>query len=309
MLKTFLPRIIAIVGPTASGKTALGITLAKTVGGEIVSADSRQIYRGMDIGTAKPTVAERHAVPHHLIDIRNPDEEYTVAEYQRDAIVAVDDILARNKIPFLVGGTGLYVRAIVENLAIPNIPANPKLRAEIEQTVARNGLEATFKKLIELDPEAAYVVDPKNPRRVTRALEVALATGIPFTAQRSKRTPRYDALTLCLNSPPEILHRRIDRRVDAMMRDGLVGEVKTLIRKYGRTPVAFDAIGYREIIDYVAGTLSLEEAVATIKINSWHYAKRQITWFKKDRSAHWVDDPDEAYSLVKLFLDKERGDQ
>lgn len=297
-----LPKIIAVVGPTASGKTALGIALAKKFGGEIVSADSRQIYRGMDIGTAKPSAAERHAVPHHLIDIKDPDEDYTVADYQRDAFAAIDDILVRGKTPIIVGGTGLYVHAVVENLDIPKTVANPKLRAEIENDIARDGLDAAFKRLVALDPEAAYVVDPKNPRRVTRALEVALATGQPFTAQRIKHAPRYETLTLGLNPPPEALRERIDRRVDEMMRDGLVDEVRALVKKYGATPAAFDAIGYREVISYLNRRSSLEDAAAAIKMNTWHYAKRQLTWFKKTPSIRWVDDSDEAFSLVHNFL-------
>lgn len=297
-----LPKLIAIVGPTASGKTALGIALAEKFGGEIVSADSRQVYRGMDIGTAKPTAAERRAVPHHLIDIKNPDEDYTVAEYKSDAITAINDIVGRGKLPLLVGGTGLYVKAVTENLDIPKVQVDPKLRAEIEAEIARDGLDAVFKKLIALDPEAAYVVDPKNPRRVVRALEVAITTGAPFTAQRKKHEPLFDTLTIGLNPRPEVLRERIDRRVDAMIHDGLVNEVSALIKKYGRTPVAFDAIGYREIIDYLNGALSLEDATAAIKINTWHYAKRQMTWFKKDGSTQWVSDLNEALALAENFL-------
>ena len=297
-----MPKVIAVVGPTASGKTALAIALAKKFGGEIVSADSRQIYRGMDIGTAKPTEAERRAIPHHLIDIKDPDEDYTVADYQRDAIAAINGILARGNVPLLVGGTGLYVRAVLENLDIPKTVADPELRAHIEKDIADVGLEAVFKRLVALDPEAAYVVDPKNPRRVVRALEVAIATGVPFTAQRTKRAPLFDALVLGLNPTPEILRERIDRRVDEMMRDGLVNEVTTLTKKYGQTPTAFDAIGYREIVGYLNGVSSLEETVTAIKIDTWHYAKRQMTWFKKMSDVYWAKDEDDAVAFIKRFL-------
>jgi len=295
-------KLIAIVGPTASGKTTLAISLAQKFGGEIVSADSRQIYRGMDIGTAKPTADERGAVPHHLIDIRDPDEDYTVADYQRDAIAAINDIIARGKLPFLVGGTGLYVRAVVENLDIPKMAADPKLRAEIESEIARDGLDAAFKKLLALDPDAADVVDPKNPRRVVRALEVALATGKPFIAQRKKNEPLFDALALGLDPPPETLRERIDRRIDAMMRDGLVDEVRALVAKYGVDAPALSAIGYREIIAYIENKTSIDDAVATIKLNTWHYAKRQMTWFKKYRPAYWPDGEHAAGTLVEHFL-------
>lgn len=296
------PKIIAIVGPTASGKSALGISLAKKFGGEIVSADSRQIYRGMDIGTAKPTAEERHAVPHHLIDIKDPDKEYTVADYKCDAIAAIGGIIARGNIPFLVGGTGLYIRAVLENLDIPTTIANPALRAELEKEIARDGLETVFKRLVSLDPEAAYVVDPKNPRRVVRALEVAITTGRPFTAQRIKSEPLFDTLVLGLDVRAEILRQRIDRRVDEMIHAGLVDEVASLIKKYGRTPVAFDAIGYREIIGYMNGECSLDAAVVLIKTNTWRYAKRQITWFKKTPNVRWIEDQDAAPPLCEIFL-------
>ncbi|HEY5221293.1 MAG TPA: tRNA (adenosine(37)-N6)-dimethylallyltransferase MiaA [Candidatus Paceibacterota bacterium] len=296
------PRLIAIVGPTASGKTTLAIALAQKFGGEIVSADSRQLYRGMDIGTAKPSEAECRAIPHHLIDIKDPDEDYAVAEYQHDAVAAIDDIIARGKVPFLVGGTGLYVRAVVENLDIPKTPAHPELRAEIERDIAREGLDATFKRLVALDPDAAQVVDPKNPRRVVRALEVALASGAPFTAQRTKSPPLFNTLVLGLNPPPGILRERIDRRVDEMFHAGFVDEVKTLMKKYGSSVPAFNAIGYREIIDHLNGGLSIEDAAAAIKLNTWHYAKRQVTWFKKYKPTYWVASTEEASTLVKDLL-------
>jgi tRNA dimethylallyltransferase len=296
------PSIIAIVGPTASGKTALGITLAKKFGGEIVSADSRQIYRGMDIGTAKPSAAEQHAIPHHLIDIKDPDEDYTVADYKTDATAAINDIIGRGKLPLLVGGTGLYIKAVLENLDIPKTQAHPELRAQIEKEIASEGLAAVFEKLIVLDPDAANVVDLKNPRRVVRALEVALATGIPFTAQRKKNEPLYNALVLGLNPPAELLRERIDQRVDTMIRDGLVEEVKALIEKHGQKPIALDAIGYREIIAHLNGTLSQGKAIAAIKINTWHYTKRQMTWFKKDKTVRWIENEREAIALVKDFL-------
>lgn len=284
------PKLIAVVGPTASGKTALGITLAREFGGEIVSADSRQVYRGMDIGTAKPTATERRVIPHHLIDIKDPDEDYTVADHKRDAVVAIRGIIARGHMPLLVGGTGLYVRAVVDNLDIPPVIADPQLRAEIEQEIADDGLAAVFKKLIALDPEAEYIVDPKNPRRVVRALEVARATGEPFTAQRRRNEPLFETLTLGIDPPSDILRERIDRRVDAMLRDGLVGETRALVKKYGSAQAAFDAIGYREVIAYLNDTLSLPDTVGSIKLNTWRYAKRQMTWFRKDHSVRWIYD-------------------
>jgi tRNA dimethylallyltransferase len=299
------PKLIAIVGPTASGKTSLSLELTRRHGAEIVSADSRQIYREMDIGTAKPSWDEMRAILHHLIDIKNPNEDYTVSDYQRDAQAAIADIARRGKLPVLVGGTGLYVRAVLENLDIPRAAADPALRARIERDIAELGLAAVFAQLVARDPEAAYIVDPRNPRRVVRALEVAITTGEPFTAQRRQSPALYDVLKLGLATnlwPPEILRERIDRRIDVMMQDGLVEEVENLVKKYGRACVAFDAIGYREIIDYLNGKISLERAVANMKLNTWRYAKRQMTWFRKDKEVQWIENLEEAEKLLKEFL-------
>jgi len=294
--------IIAIVGPTASGKTALSIKIAKRFNGEIVSADSRQIYRGMDIGTAKPSAEELRAIPHHLINIKNPDEEYTVAEYKKDAIAAIEEILKKGKLPVLAGGTGLYVRAVLENLDIPSVKANPALRKKLETEIEKEGLDAVFKKLVALDPEAAYVVDPKNPRRVVRALEVAIITGKPFTAQRKKNEPLFDALTIGIDVPSETIRERIDRRVDRMMKDGLLREVRGLVQTYGQDCQAFDAIGYRELINHLKGALSLDEAVALMKTNTWQYARRQMTWFRKDKNINWIKSEEEAMKLSEKYL-------
>lgn len=292
------PRIVAIMGPTASGKTALAIAVARRFGGEIVSADSRQVYRGMDIGTAKPSAEEMRTVPHHLIDIKNPNEDYTVAEYKDDALAVINTILKRGRLPVLAGGTGLYLKAVLENLDIPKAKADHALRTELEREIAEGGLDAVFKKLVALDPEAAYIVDGKNPRRVIRALEVAITTGEPFTAQRKKNDVLFDDLRIGIDPPPEILRKRIDGRIDRMIQNGLVVEVKGLMKKYGGRAAAFDAIGYREIIDHLNGAISLAEAVAAMKTSTWHYAKRQMTWFKKDKAIHWIQDPEEAFSLL-----------
>ncbi len=297
------PKILAIVGPTASGKTILGVTLAHKYGGEVVSADSRQIHRGMDIGTGKPTSIEMDGIPHHLIDIRNPDEDYSVAEYKRDAVAAIAGILARKKLPILVGGTGLYIKAVVENLNMPEVKADPALRARIESEIKSDGLARVFEKLLARDPDAEGVVDPKNPRRVVRALEVAISTGEPFTAQRKKQPPLFDALTIGLNPPPEALRERIDIRIDRMMHDGLESEVRGLTEKYGADAPGLNAIGYREFGIFFAGATALADVVALIKTNTQHYAKRQLTWFRKDKSVGWINDPKEALLPCQIFLE------
>ncbi len=296
-------KIVAVVGPTASGKTALAAAMAKKFNGEIVSADSRQVYRGMDIGTAKPTLAERRAVPHHLIDIKNPDEHYTVAEYKADAIAAIKNILRRKKLPILVGGTGLYVRAVLDNLDIPKVSADPTLRAAIECEIKKKGLAAVAKKLVVLDPEAADIVDLKNPRRVVRALEVALATGKPFTAQRKTRAPLFDTLRIGLNPPLGELRKRINARADQMMCAGLLKEVRWLLKKYGADCEALNAIGYRELVNHLQGKTSLEDAVARIKTNTWRYAKRQLSWFRKDKDLRWIRQSREAIASFKRHSD------
>jgi len=298
-----LNKILAIIGPTASGKTGLSLKLAKKFNGEIVSCDSRQIYKEMDIGTAKPTKKEMKEIRHHLIDIKKPNIDYTAGQFKKDAVKAIDDIIKRGKLPILVGGTGLYVSAIIDNLDFPKIKENKKIREEIEKEIKEKGLDFVFKKLIKIDPEAAYIVDPKNPRRIIRALEIALISGKKFSEQRKRGEPLYDVLEIGLNPPPEILKEKIVRRIEMMVKDGLVDEVKNLIKKYGEKCKPFDAIGYREIIDYLKGKTSLKEALKQMETNTWRYAKRQLTWFKKyNPQAHWIKDYKEAEKLVKNFL-------
>jgi len=292
-------KLLVILGPTASGKTDLSIKLAKKYNGEIVSADSRQIYKGMNIGTAKPLNLQ--GIPHWLLDIKNPNQLYSVGEYKKDAVKIIRQILKRKKLPILVGGTGLYIKAVVENLDIPEVKANPILRAKIEKEIEKNGLDFVFKKLIKLDPEAAYIVDPKNPRRIVRALEITQLTKKPFSQQRKIGSPIFDVLEIGISVPKEELQKRIGRRIEQMLKDGSIEEVKNLIKKYGAEQQAFDAIGYREIIEYLAQKITLEEAIEKMKNNTWHYAKRQMTWFKPDKKIIWVKNYKEAEKLVEKF--------
>ena len=289
MTKSNLPKVVVIVGTTASGKTALSLEIAKKFNGEIVSADSRQIYRGMDIGTAKPSQKEMAAVKHDLINIKNPNQDYSVGQYKKDALAAIRNILKTGKLPVVVGGTGLYVSALVNNLEFPEVKENKKLRAKLEKEIKTKGLNFVFKKLVELDPEAAYIVDPNNPRRVIRALEVAISTGQPFSAQRKSGTALLNFLQIGLKLSPEILKEKIQKRTGQMIKNGLVEEVKKLVKKYGYKPKALDAIGYREIIDYLKGRTTLKEAEDLINKNTWHYARRQMTWFRKDPAILWFD--------------------
>lgn len=295
-------KIIVIVGPTASGKSDLAVKIAKQFNGEIVSADSRQIYRGMDIGTAKPGKKEMAAVRHHLINIRNPDRDYSVSQFKKDAIEATNQIIKSGRLPILVGGTGLYIDAVVKNLEFPKVKENKKLRARLEKEIRERGLDHVFRKLVDLDPEAAYIVDPKNPRRIVRALEVALTSGKSFSAQRKTGKLFYNALEIGINPPLELLKRRIAKRIKQMIKNGLIEEVEGLVKRYGPHCKTFDTISYREIIDYLKGEINLVEAIEKINKNTWHYAKRQMTWFKRNKKIRWISSPVRAKKLIERFL-------
>ena len=346
-MKKILPKIIVIIGPTASGKTAMSLSLAKKLSakggpasgwhGEIVNADSRQVYNGMDIGTAKPKwdrsvslrgvkrrpacrqagaitllkQGDRHAplrvarddifnflvnnIPHHLFDIISPDEEFTLAHYKKTAIAVIKDILKRKKLPIVVGGTGLYIWALVDNLDIPEVAPDLVLRAELEKMP----LTELIEKLKKVDPESAGRVDLKNPRRVIRALEVALSSG---AFKPKKSPPIFDALQIGFNPPREELNRRINQRVEGQIKDGLVDEVKTLAKKYSWNLPAMSGIGYRQLRPYLEGRETLAEAIEAIKRDTRHYAKRQGTWFRRDKRMNWVNTEAEAEELIRSFL-------
>jgi tRNA dimethylallyltransferase len=278
-----------VVGPTASGKTALAISLAERVGGEIVSADSRQIYRLMDIGTAKPTAEQRARIPHHLLDVVWPDEPYSLALYQRDAQAAIVAIQARQRLPVLAGGTGLYVRSVVDGLTIPAVAPDLAFRATLEAE-ATHGPQALHARLAALDPVAAANIAPTNIQRIIRALEVCLVTGAPFSTQQRMRPAPYDALLLGLNTDRATLYAWADRRVDDMLATGLVGEVEMLgSRGYGWDLPAMSSLGYREIGAYLGGEMPLDQAVERMKLDTHAYIRRQLTWFRRDERIKWLD--------------------
>ncbi len=282
--------LLAVVGPTATGKTGLAIDLALRLQGEIVSADSRQLYQGMDIGTAKPTPEERARVPHHLLDIITPETPYTLTQYQADAQAAIAGIAARGHLPLLVGGTGLYIRAVVDNLAIPEVPPNWELRRDLEAQAAREGAAALHARLATLDPASAASIDPANVRRVIRALEVCLVTGQPFSSLQGARPSPYRALLLGLTCDRALLYARADRRVDAMLAAGLVDEVRALAaRGYDWRLPAMTSLGYGEIGAYLRGETSLEEAITRLKFNTHSYIRRQYSWFRPDARIHWLE--------------------
>jgi tRNA dimethylallyltransferase len=311
--------LLAVVGPTATGKTGLALALAErladSTSAEVVSADSRQIYRLMDIATAKPTPDERARLPHHLIDIVWPDESFTLAEYQAAANAAIAEIAQRGKLPMLVGGTGLYVRAVVDGLAIPRVPPNAELRAELEALAAAEGPSALYDRLAALDPVAAARMDPINVRRLVRALEVCIETGRPFSEQQLRRPTPYRPLLLGLTMERAALYARADARIDAMLAAGLVDETRMLVeRGYSWTLPSMSSLGYREIGAYLRGELALSEAVERFKLATHKYIRRQLTWFRPDARITWLDGAllpttltDQAEALVRLWLAAEFG--
>ena len=285
------PKILVLCGPTASGKTALGVELALLTGGEVVSADSMQLYRGMDIGTAKPTAEEMRGVPHHMLDVAGPEEDYSVARYVREASACVDRILSRGKLPILVGGTGLYIDNLVAGREFAAFSG--LWREELQARARAEGLPALYRQLQEVDPQRAEKLHPNDEKRILRALEVWYETGETIT-DHDRRTaaipPRYDALRIGLDfTRREDLWRRIDRRVDQMMEQGLAEEVAGLLRQ-GLSPgcTAMQAIGYKEIAAALRGEVPLEQAVEEVKLRSRQYAKRQRTWFRREPSVRWI---------------------
>ena len=281
--------LLVICGPTATGKTDLAIALARHVGGEIVNADSRQVYRSMDIGTAKPTPAQRAAAPHHLLDVVDPDEPFTLADYLERAHNAIAGILTRGGLPIVVGGTGLYVRALAQGFAVPRVPPDPCLRAELEMLAEAEGSPALLARLRRSDPHTAATIDARNPRRLIRAIEVAEATGVSFAAQQKAR-PRYDALVLGLTADRALLYERADRRVDAMMAAGFLDEVAALYaRGYSPDLPALSGLGYRQLGEHLRGARTLDDAVQATKLATHGFIRRQLTWFRREPGIHWLD--------------------
>lgn len=287
-----LKPLVVIVGPTAVGKTDIAIEVAKRVGGEIVSADSMLVYRGMDIGTAKPTLEEMQGIPHYMIDVVDPDEEFSVAMYQKAAREWIDNITGRGKLPLLVGGTGLYVRAVIDPYDFTPAPGDEKLREQLKKEALTLGAAAMHEKLAQVDPTTAARLHPNDVRRVIRALEVYYQTGKPFSQYQSLKTagnPVYRLLMFGLTMDRQLLYQRIEQRIDLMLARGLVEEVKGLLERYERLGTALQGLGYKEIAAYLAGECSLQEAVDVLKRNTRRFAKRQLTWFRADDRIRWLD--------------------
>ena len=282
-------RIVVVAGPTAVGKTALGITVARELGGEVVNADSRYLYRGFDIGVAKPDPVERQGIPHHLIDILPPDGQMSLARYQDLALHTIESVLGRNNLPILVGGTPLYVNAVVEGWRIPRVPPNPSLRAALEDEARTHGLTVLRDRLREVDPVAAERTGA-NARRVIRALEIYEATGVPMSSQEGKGPPPYRALEIGLTMPRDDLYRAVDNRVGDQIERGLVDEVRALLESgVPPTAPAMSSLGYRQLIPYLMGESSLEEAVERIRLDTHRYVRHQETWLRRNTRLVWFD--------------------
>lgn len=285
-----MQRLLVLVGPTASGKTALSIDLARHLEGEIVSADSMQVYRGMDIGTAKVSREEQRGIPHHLIDVFEPDHIFSVAEFREMADRAVGEIASRGRLPILVGGTGLYVKAVTDGYDFSPAASDPSFRRRVLEEAEICGNHTIHHRLEELDPEAAARIHPNDVRRTVRALEVYHLTGKKISSQGKDIRPRFDLLMFGLTMPREELYQRINRRVSEMIQRGWVAETAGLLQKgYSSDLPSMQALGYRELVAHLKGDLTLSEAVGLIARNTRRFAKRQLTWFRSDPRIYWID--------------------
>ena len=298
------PPLILIVGPTAVGKTELAIQLAEHLKGEIVSADSRLFYRGMDIGTAKPTREEQARVPHHLIDIADPDEILSLAVFQQKAREAIADTHTRNKIPFLVGGTGQYIRAVTEGWNPPEVRPDERLRDELEKMKEERGIDWLHERLMGFDPIAGEKIDPRNYRRTIRALEVIMTTGRKFSEQRGQSKSPYHLITIGLMRPRAELYERVDQRIEMMFANGFLDEVKNLLAKgYSPSLPTMSAIGYRECIRVVHGELDEEQAKAEIRRATRIFVRRQANWFKEsDPNIKWFPIEDGIVERIEGYI-------
>jgi tRNA dimethylallyltransferase len=299
-----LKQLIAIVGPTGIGKSRLALHLAGLFNGEIVSADSRQVYRYMDIGTAKSSPQEMAAIPHHLINVVNPDEEFSLAQYQELAYQAIENIFQRHRLPFLVGGSGLYVKAVLEGWQIPRVSPDRDFRYNMEKRTNEKNIDGLYQELVRVDPDAASKIDRRNVRRVIRALEVHTKARKPFSELGQKQPPSFDSLIIGLTADRPFLYRMVDRRVDEMMEHGFTREVESLMNKgYDLTLPAMSGIGYRQVGQIIKGELTREAAAQKIKTETHRFIRHQYAWFRlDDEKIHWFDIERQGDSEVEQVL-------
>ncbi|GGM22049.1 tRNA dimethylallyltransferase [Paraliobacillus quinghaiensis] len=302
--------VISVVGPTAVGKTALSVEIAKRFNGEVISGDSMQIYKGMDIGTAKVTSEEKAGIPHYLLDIKTPDQNFSVADFQSEVRHHINKISKRGKLPIIAGGTGLYILAALYDYQFADDKRDDTYHEKIEREIEEQGIEVVYRRLEQIDPEQAKKIHPNNIRRVIRALEVYDRTGVTMTehhASQSETSP-YDPIIIGLEMDRELLYNRINQRVDLMIESGLIDEVFDFYNQGLENSQAMKAIGYKEFIPYFKGTQSLDETISLLKRNSRRYAKRQFTWFKNKMDVHWYEvNPEEKDKKFQNILDDLAG--
>ena len=283
-------KVIALVGPTASGKTSLAVMIAKKLNTQIISADSRQIYKEFNIAAAKPTNEEQSGIKHHLIDIVTPDEEYTVANFAQDAKKIIKNLTAEKKIPIIAGGTGLYFRTLLQDFDIPKVAPDKELRNELKQIAEKQGTQKLYEMLCELDIETAKKIHPNNTVKIIRAIEVTKKLNQPMSQAQKRKEPEYETLWIGLNAENrQFLYDRINHRVDAMIENGLEAEAKYLFEKYGNLKILMNTIGYEEFFEYFQGEKTLSQTISLIKQNNRRYAKRQLKWFRQNSEINWFD--------------------
>ncbi len=299
------PKVIVICGPTASGKTSLSIELAKQIDGEIVSADSMQIYEDMDIGTAKPTIEEMNGIKHYLVGEISPTVRYSVADYKKAALNAIEEIIKKGKTPIVVGGTGLYVDSLVYGIEYDDVEVDIEYRENLENIADEKGLDYLYNEAKKIDEKAMKKISPNDRKRIFRVLEIYKATGKTKTEQeiesRQKDNP-YDYYVFAIDMDREKLYERINKRVDIMLEKGLVEEVKQVAEKYKNLPTAIQGLGYKEVMEYLNGNLTYDEMVEKIKIETRHYAKRQLTWFRKNKEITWINGLDKMQNNIDIIL-------
>lgn len=300
------PKVIVICGPTASGKTALSIELAKKINGEIVSCDSMQIYKDMDIGTAKPTIEEMQGIKHYMLDFVSPDERYSVADYKKQAKQAIREIIEKGKVPIVVGGTGLYVDSLIYEIEYQDIEFDEKYRKQLEERSKKEGLEVLYNEAKKIDPEAITKISPNDKKRILRILEIYNATGKNKTEQEKesrKDEVEFDYKVYAISWDREKLYDRINQRVDIMIDQGLIEEVQKIYSKYNKFPTAMQGLGYKEVLEYLEGKCNKQEMIDKIKQETRRYAKRQLTWFRKNKQTIWLDGQEKIQNNIEIILE------
>lgn len=306
------PKVVVICGPTASGKTSLSIEVAKKIDGEIISCDSMQIYKEMNIGTAKPTVEEMQGIPHYMLDFVLPSERYSVADFKEAATDRIEDILKREKVPIIVGGTGLYVDALTKNITYPEIEIDLEYRKQLEELIKENGLESLYEEAKKIDEKAMQTISKNDKKRIMRVLEIYHQTGKTKTQLESESRltpPPYEYIVFAINMEREKLYERINKRVDIMIDQGLIEEVEALTKKYEEFPTAMQGLGYKEVVSYLKKEITKEEMIEKLKMETRRYAKRQLTWFRKDENIKWIDGLAPLEQNIQCILEEYSGEK